>query len=244
MLYRSETLDSFHKRNPNGIGLLDYGYVKLVDYMGNDTSIVNSARISYHNTKKKSDDERLIHRLMKDGHTSPFESCEIQFNIKLPIFVARQLIRHRTANLNEMSARYSVLPSEFYIPAKEQLTHQSSVNKQGKDGVVLDNSDEITNLIWHHSTLSYELYEKLLGFGLTRELSRMVLPLNIYTEWYWKIDLHNLFKLLKLRLDPHAQWETRQYAKVIAKYVKLWCPVSYAAFELYYLNQIDEADKP
>jgi thymidylate synthase (FAD) len=232
--------------NPNGTKVLDKGFIKVIDYMGNDDSICNSARISYSSATKRANNTNLINRLMKDSHTSPFESCEIQFHIKMPIFVARQIIRHRTANLNEISARYSVLDSDFFIPEPDALKVQSKANKQGRDEAIpIEDKKAILDLIDSHNVSSYALYEKLLNtYDLSRELSRMVLPINIYTQWYWKIDLHNMFHLLKLRLDPHAQLETREYAQVLAKYVKLWCPIAYNAFEVHKLNISMDEPKP
>lgn len=221
--------------------VLDHGFVRLVSTMGDDSSIVQAARVSYGDgTKTQREDEKLIHYLMKNRHTTPFEMCEIKLHIKLPIFVSRQWVRHRTASINEVSARYSVLPEEFYIPDPKQIQSQSKINKQGREGRIAGEL-EAQQFFMQHSQLSYTIYKQLLELGVARELARMVLPLNIYTEMYWKIDLHNLMHFLKLRLDPHAQWEIRQYAEAISEIVKEWVPVSWAAFEQHQLGANDNA---
>ena len=215
---------------------LDKGFIRVIDFMGNDSSIVQAARVSYgEGTKTIREDERLINYLMKHRHTSPFEMCEIKLHIKMPMFVARQWIRHRTANVNEISARYSVLPEEFYVPELENIAPQSTKNKQCREGII----DPIQalcvrDLIDSSSACSYQNYKTLLGDeeeGIARELARMVLPVNMYTEWYWKIDLHNLLHFIKLRIHPHAQYEIRVYAEILAEIVKQWCPLAYSAFE-------------
>jgi len=238
----SEGIEPFINKK---IPVLDHGYIILRDYLGNDESIANAARTSYQKgTKTVQDDANLIRYLIEHHHNTPVEQCEIQFEVKLPIFVARQWIRHRTANVNEMSARYSVLEKEFYIPAAEQCLPQSKTNKQGRDengGFDSASVNEIRSELQDHSITAYELYEVLLGEnaegepndgpGLARELSRMVLPVNFYTRWVWKIDLHNLFNFLRLRMDSHAQYEIRVYADAIYEIVKAWVPDAAAAFD-------------
>ena len=224
--------------------VLDHGFVRVVDYMGDDSSIVQSARVSYgKGTKKLNQDKSLINYLISHRHSTPFEMNEIKFHVKLPIFVARQWIRHRTANVNEYSARYSILEREFYLPQKKNLKPQSNVNNQGRSGEL--NHDEIqlySGIIRENSKKGFENYALLLNedengnkldenkSGLARELSRMTLPLNTYTEWYWKIDLHNLMHFLALRFDSHAQYEIRVYAEEMMKILKKWVPLTYQAF--------------
>jgi thymidylate synthase (FAD) len=221
--------------------VLDHGFVRLVDYMGSDAAIVQAARVSYgEGTKKVSEDRALIRYLMRQGHTSPFEMAEFKFHVKLPIFVARQWIRHRTANVNEYSGRYSVMKEEFYIPEAKDIRFQSTVNKQGRaeEEVPDELKQRFVDFLKETHAASYEEYQHLIDEGLARELARIGLPLSLYTEWYWKIDLHNLFHFLRLRLDPHAQHEIRQYAKIMADMVKIVCPLAYEAFEDYILNSI------
>ena len=218
--------------------VLDHGFVRLIDYMGSDESIVQAARVSYgKGTKKVSEDRGLIRYLMRHKHTTPFEMVEFKFHIKLPIFVARQWIRHRTANVNEYSGRYSVMKEEFYLPEPEDIAYQSKSNRQGRDDTALP--DEVKNEFRSHAeSTQKELYEHYLKFidqGVARELSRINLPLSLYTEWYWKIDLHNLFHFLRLRMDAHAQQEIRAFADVMAEMVRKVCPVAYEAFEDYSL---------
>ena len=222
--------------------VLDHGFVRVIDYMGNDTSIVQAARVSYgEGTKKSRDDKSLIFYLMRHWHSTPFEMCEIKLHVKLPVFVARQWIRHRTANVNEYSARYSILDNEFYIPKSENLASQSSSNNQGR-GDVLEGEEakKVIQILKSDSLRSYKSYEKMLSKenkkGLARELARMNLPTNIYTQWYWKTDLHNLFNFIRLRNDLHAQYEIRVYAEKIAELVKKWVPFAFEAFEQYQLN--------
>ena len=222
--------------------VLDHGFVRVIDYMGNDTSIVQAARVSYgEGTKKSRDDKSLIFYLMRHWHSTPFEMCEIKLHVKLPVFVARQWIRHRTANVNEYSARYSILDNEFYIPKSENLASQSSSNNQGR-GDVLEGEEatKVIQILKSDSLRSYKSYEKMLSKenkkGLARELARMNLPTNIYTQWYWKTDLHNLFNFIRLRNDIHAQYEIRVYAEKIAELVKKWVPFAFEAFEQYQLN--------
>ena len=229
--------------------VLDHGFVRVVDYMGNDSSIVQAARVSYcKGTKKVNEDNGLINYLMRHRHTTPFEMCDIKFHIKLPIFIARQWIRHRTASINEYSARYSVLEDEFYIPDPQNIAAQSKKNNQGRDeekqlSVVEQN--RILEIIKTDSQNGYNHYLEMMNEdkkgniidkskdGVARELARMNLTLNCYTEWYWKINLHNLFHFLALRTDSHAQYEIREYANIMLDMVKKWVPHSFAAFEKY-----------
>jgi thymidylate synthase (FAD) len=219
--------------------VLDHGFVRVIDYMGNDAAIVQAARVSYGaGTKKVNDDSGLIRYLMRHWHSTPFEMCELKLHVKLPIFVARQWIRHRTANVNEYSARYSIMDREFYIPEPQHLAAQSTVNNQGR-GAVLEGAEaaRVLEILKSDAARSYDHYEAMLcqdgQQGLARELARMNLPANIYTQWYWKVDLHNLFHFLRLRADAHAQYEIRIYAEAIAKVVADWVPVAYGAFEDY-----------
>ena len=224
--------------------VLDHGFVRVVDYMGDDAAIVQAARVSYgKGTKQTRSDAGLIDYLMRHRHTTPFEMCEIKFHVKLPIFVARQWIRHRTANVNEYSARYSVLDREFYIPAPEHLAAQSTSNRQGRGGVLEgEEAAQVLDLLRADAARCYDHYELMLNerpdgttidesrAGLARELARMNLPLNVYTQWYWKCDLHNLLHFVGLRADAHAQYEIRAYAEVLLEILKLWVPVTTAAF--------------
>lgn len=219
--------------------VLDHGFVRVIDYMGDDSAIVQAARVSYgKGTKAVSNDEGLIRYLMRHWHSTPFEMCEIKLHVKLPVFVARQWIRHRTANVNEYSARYSILDREFYIPAPEHLAAQSTVNNQGR-GAVLEGAEaaRVLEILKADSARAYDHYEEMLSQdgqqGLARELARMNLPANIYTQWYWKTDLHNLFHFLRLRADAHAQYEIRVYAETISRLVADWVPIAHAAFEDY-----------
>ncbi len=215
--------------------VLDHGFIRVVDYMGNDDAIVQAARVSYgKGTKKVSEDRGLIRYLMKHSHTTPFEMCEIKLHIKLPIFVARQWIRHRTANVNEYSARYSVLDKEFYIPDINHMCAQSVVNNQGRGDVLPENqAQQMMDLFKRDATQCYDTYEHMLSQdpGVARELARMNLPLNFYTQWYWKIDLHNLLHFCALRADSHAQYEIRVYADILLhEIIKNWVPFAYEAF--------------
>ncbi len=224
--------------------VLDHGFIRVIDYMGDDGAIVQAARVSYGaGTKHVQNDDGLIRYLMRHWHSTPFEMCEIKLHVKLPVFVARQWIRHRTANVNEYSARYSILDREFYIPAPEHLAAQSVVNNQGRGEVLTGaESARVLELLKSDANRAYDNYEAMLSQdgqqGLARELARMNLPANIYTQWYWKIDLHNLFHFLRLRADPHAQYEIRVYAEAIAACVKDWVPLAYAAFEDYRMGGI------
>lgn len=226
----------------NKIPVLDHGFIRVIDYMGTDASIVQAARVSYGTgTKKVQEDRGLINYLMRHKHTTPFEMCEIKLHIKLPMFVMRHWVRHRTANINEYSARYSVLSNEFYIPKASDLARQSKTNKQGREDESLENeiSSEIIQIIENCSSDAYEKYEHMLNdLSLARELARTILPVNVYTEMYWKIDLHNLLHFLQLRTDPHAQYETRCYANVILDIVKKWVPMTYDAFMNYRKNAV------
>ena len=229
------------------IEVLDHGFVRVIDYMGDDSSVVQSARVSYgKGTKKISNDKGLIKYLMRHRHSTPFEMCEIKFHIKLPIFIARQWIRHRTANVNEYSARYSILDKEFYIPSAENLAAQSQINNQGRgDALTDDEASNVIQILKNDAEQTYANYETLLNenssggvldeskSGIARELARMNLTLNTYTQWYWKIDLNNLLHFLALRADDHAQYEIRVYADVMLDLVKKWVPLTYEAFEDY-----------
>ena len=224
--------------------VLDHGFVRVVDYMGDDTSIVQSARVSYgKGTKKVSTDSGLIKYLMRHRHSTPFEMCEIKYHIKLPIFIARQWIRHRTANVNEYSARYSIMDKEFYVPERENLAAQSTSNRQGRGDLINGKqADNILKILKEDAERNYQHYEEMLNEkydgsiiddkkqGLARELARMNLTLNSYTQWYWKTDLLNLLNFLALRADSHAQYEIREYANVMLNTVKKWVPTTYDAF--------------
>lgn len=222
--------------------VLDHGFIRVIDYMGNDTSIVQAARVSYGSgTKTSREDKGLIYYLMKNCHTTPFEMCEIKFHIKLPIFVARQWVRHRTASINEYSARYSLIKDEYYIPDPANIAPQSKNNKQGRSGELTSEAmRKVQELLEKDSKKCYETYEYLLApdINLARELARINLNLNYYTEWYFKINLHNLMHFLKLRVHPHAQYEIRIYAEKILEIAKAWCPLALAAFEEFELGGI------
>jgi len=226
------------------IPILDHGFIRVVDYMGDDTSVVQAARVSYgKGTKKVSTDSGLIKYLMRHWHSTPFEMCEIKYHVKLPIFIARQWIRHRTANVNEYSARYSILDKEFYLPEPEHLAAQSQNNRQGRGNVLEgDQAKKVLELLKGDAEQTYKNYETMLnerydgsvinddGIGLARELARMNLTLNTYTQWYWKTDLLNLMNFLRLRADSHAQYEIRTYADAMLDTVKKWVPITYEAF--------------
>ena len=221
--------------------VLDKGFVRLVDYMGGDERVVQSARVSYgKGTKTVREDKALIDYLMRNRHTSPFEQVVLTFHCKMPIFVARQWIRHRTARVNEISGRYSVLENEFYLPDKGQVRLQSKINRQGRsdEEVPPELQEEVLRILIEGQRRAYQDYEELIEKDIARELARINLPLSLYTQWYWQIDLHNLFHFLELRLDYHAQWEIRQYAKVIAEITKKVAPMSYEAFEKHVLNAV------
>lgn len=239
--------------------VLDHGFIRIIDYMGDEPAIVQAARVSYgKGTKSPSDDRGLIRYLMRHRHTTPLEMCEIKLHVKLPVFVARQWIRHRTANVNEYSARYSILANEFYIPEPDDIQPQSTTNKQGRDGQLPEEVRQaMRSTIEMHGANSYQIYDELRTAwpwldadgniveaqedlddhgkdnGMARELARMVLPPNVYTEWYWKVDLHNLLHFLSLRADPHAQREIRVYAEVMCRMVADWLPNVWEAFQDY-----------
>ena len=234
------------------IPVLDHGFIRVVDYMGDDAAVVQSARVSYgRGTKAANEDRGLIRYLMRHRHSTPFEMCEIKYHIKLPIFIARQWIRHRTANVNEYSARYSVLDREFYVPQPDQLAAQSSDNRQGR-GAVLEGAEaeRVLRLLRDDATQTYDHYLEMLNedeagqpldasrSGLARELARMNLTLNTYTQWYWKTDLHNLLHFLSLRADAHAQYEIRVYAEAMLKTVQAWVPHCYEAFADYRMGAV------
>ncbi len=240
----------------------DHGFIKVVDYMGNDQRIIDAARMSYgRGTKRVNEDRGLIRYLRRHDHTTPFEMNEIIYHVKMPIFVARQWIRHRTASVNEYSARYSILDSEFYIPSVADLAPQSKSNRQGREGEMTESqARDVRALLLQDAMVNYNHYTALLNDssvpytdrsddlasfpallepeypGLARELARMNLTLNSYTQWYWKIDLHNLFNFLRLRCDPHAQKEIRVYADIMLGIVRNWCPLATEAFEDYVLH--------
>lgn len=221
--------------------VLNHGFVRLVDYMGGDDAIVQAARVSYgKGTKTVSEDRTLIRYLMRHQHTTPFEMVEFKFHVKLPIFVARQWIRHRTANVNEYSGRYSIMPEEFYIPDETAIKFQSKSNKQGRDSeeVPPEIRKRVLDILIEEQKSAFSGYQEMLDQNIARELARINLPLSLYTQWYWKIDLHNLFHFLKLRLDKTAQYEIRVYAEKMAEIVKSVVPLAYEAFEDYVLNAI------
>lgn len=226
-------------------GVLDHGFIRVIDYMGDEAAICQAARVSYgEGTKTVNEDRGLLRYLLRRWHTTPFEMCEIKLHVKLPVFVARQWIRHRTANVNEYSARYSILKSEFYLPERQHLAPQSPLNKQGRDGSYPDaTADRIRRSMAMQHDAAYATYADLIeeddgGVGLARESARAVLPLSTYTEWYWKIDLHNLLHFLRLRADPHAQFEIRAYANVICELVEAWLPNVWEAFVDYQLESV------
>jgi len=234
------------------IPILDHGFVRVIDYMGDDAAVVQAARVSYgRGTQQVSKDRGLINYLMRHRHTTPFEMCEIKYHIKLPIFVARQWIRHRTANVNEYSARYSIMDKEFYIPAPEHLAAQSSSNRQGRGDLIEgEQAERVMRLLREDSERAYDHYAEMLNedeqgapldperSGLARELARMNLSLNFYTQWYWKTDLHNLMHFLSLRADPHAQYEIRVYADAMMKTLHAWTPLCADAFEQYRMGSV------
>lgn len=249
---RRETVPALEEILYEPIPVLDRGFVRVIDYMGSDGAIVQAARVSYgKGTRRVSEDKGLINYLMRHRHSTPFEMCEIKFHVKLPIFVARQWIRHRTANVNEYSARYSILDREFYLPSPEHLAAQSASNRQGR-GDVLTGAEaaEVLHLLERDAMRAYDDYERMLNEredgttiepgrqGLARELARMNLTLGYYTQWYWKIDLHNLLHFLSLRADPHAQYEIRAYADAMLNVVERWVPLAYDAFLQHRLHAV------
>jgi thymidylate synthase (FAD) len=249
---RRATVPALENMLFTALPVLDHGFVRVVDYMGDDAAVVQAARVSYgRGTRRVSEDAGLIRYLMRHRHTTPFEMCEIKFHIKLPIFIARQWIRHRTANVNEYSARYSILDREFYIPAPEHLAAQSSSNRQGRGEVLAGaEAEQVLNILREDAARNYDHYVHMLnedsnGFprdagrlGLARELARMNLTLNAYTQWYWKANLHNLLHFLSLRADAHAQYEIRAYAETMLNVVKAWVPQCHAAFVDYRLGAV------
>ncbi len=239
------------------IPILDHGFIRVVDYMGDDTSVVQAARVSYgKGTKKVSTDSGLIKYLMRHWHSTPFEMCEIKYHVKLPIFIARQWIRHRTANVNEYSARYSILDKEFYLPGSEHLAAQSQINRQGRGDILKgDQAKKVLDLLKDDAERTYKNYEEMLNerydgtkieenkIGLARELARMNLTLNTYTQWYWKTDLLNLMNFLRLRADHHAQYEIRAYADAMLDTLKKWVPITYEAFMDYRVGGTEVSSK-
>ncbi len=239
------------------IPVLDHGFIRVVDYMGNDTSIVQAARVSYgKGTKKVNTDSGLIKYLMRHWHSTPFEMCEIKYHVKLPIFIARQWIRHRTANVNEYSARYSILDKEFYLPEPKNLAAQSQNNRQGRGEIIEgDQAKKVLDMLKTDAERTYANYEEMLNerydgtvideneIGLARELARMNLTLNTYTQWYWKTDLLNLMNFLRLRADHHAQYEIRSYADVMLDTLKKWVPITFEAFMDYRVGGTEVSSK-
>jgi thymidylate synthase (FAD) len=221
--------------------VLDKGFVRLVDYLGGDQRIVQAARVSYgEGTKSYRKDAALIDYLLRHEHTSPFEQVILTFHTKMPVFVARQWIRHRTARLNEISGRYSVMKDEFYVPAPGDLALQSDDNKQGRSSEPMpaDQAGDIRDRMAADQAAAFQAYTGLLDEGLARELARINLPLSLYTEWYWQIDLHNLFHFLRLRMDPHAQREIRVYAETMFTIAKTVAPAACASFENHLLGAV------
>ena len=251
------TVSELEKILYEAISILDHGFIRVIDYMGDDTSIVQAARVSYgKGTKKVSTDSGLIKYLMRHWHSTPFEMCEIKYHVKLPIFIARQWIRHRTANVNEYSARYSILDKEFYLPAVENLAAQSQSNRQGRGDVLTgDQAKKVLDLLKKDAEQTYDNYETMLNerydgsvidekqVGLARELARMNLTLNTYTQWYWKTDLLNLMNFLRLRADHHAQYEIRAYADAMLDTVKKWVPITHDAFMDYRVGGTEVSSK-
>lgn len=219
--------------------VLDHGFVRLVDYLGSDQRIVQSARVSYgEGTKTYRQDKGLINYLLRNDHTSPFEQVVFTFHVKMPIFVARQWTRHRTARMNEISGRYSVMKDEVYIPSDENIAFQSEDNKQGRanEPVSAETANEVKAIMKEDAERAFRNYHRMIDMGIAREISRIDLPLSMYTEFYWQIDLHNLFHFLKLRLDGHAQYEIRQYGLVMLEIIRKVCPMATEAFENHKLN--------
>jgi thymidylate synthase (FAD) len=247
---RRATVPALEEILYESLPVLDHGFVRVIDYMGDDGAIVQAARVSYgRGTRRVSEDRGLVNYLMRHRHTTPFEMCEIKYHVKLPIFVARQWIRHRTASVNEYSARYSILDNEFYLPESEHLAAQTTTNGQGR-GEVLEPAaaQQVLDLLRDDAERAYRGYAELLNEdaagapieqgrpGLARELARINLSLNFYTQWYWKINLHNLLHFLALRADPHAQYEIRAYAEVMLETLARWVPMAHAAFLEYRMN--------
>ena len=221
------------------IKVLDHGFIRLIDYMGSDDRIVQTARVSYgEGTKTLREDAGLIDYLLRHEHTSPFEHVVFEFHCKMPIFVARQWIRHRTARLNEISGRYSVMKDEFYVPPRDKISFQSADNKQGRnpEDVPAELQDKVIELLKQDQENIYGNYETMIDDNVARELARINLPLSTYTEWYWQMDLKNMFHFLRLRMDSHAQWEIQEYGRAMASVVKAVCPLAYASFERHMVN--------
>ena len=248
------TVQQLEKILFESIKVLDHGFIRVIDYMGDDAAIVQAARVSYgKGTKMLSQDKGLINYLMRHYHTTPFEMCEIKLHIKLPIFIARQWIRHRTANVNEYSARYSILDKEFYLPDPQNIEIQSQSNKQGREGILDPNkAQRVLDILREDSLRCYDNYMDLLNLdektgevkdpnkeGIARELARMNLTLNYYTQWYWKIDLNNLLHFLRLRADAHAQYEIREYSNIMLDIVSKWVPLTYEAFTNYRKDSVN-----
>ena len=244
---RRATVPALEEILYQALPVLDHGFVRVIDYMGDDAAVVQAARVSYgKGTKRTRDDAGLINYLMRNAHTSPFEMCDLKIHVKLPIFIARQWIRHRTASVNEYSARYSMLDTEFYVPEPAQLAAQSDANRQGRDAVLgSEESQAVLALLRSDAEQAFDHYHQMLNrdgddneldpsrSGLARELARMNLPLSAYTQWYWKVNLNNLLHFLRLRADAHAQWEIRAYADVLLDVVRKWTPLTYDAFMTY-----------
>jgi thymidylate synthase (FAD) len=221
--------------------VLDHGFIRVIDYMGDDAAIEQAARVSYAaGTRRVSETRDLLRYLMRHRHSTPFEMCEIKFHIRLPIFVARQWIRHRTANVNEHSARYSEMPDQFHIPAAKDLAQQSATNLQGRgEPLSVEDVAAVLRILYADARRCHDDYQTLMNkHHLSRELARINLPIGAYTEWFWKIDLHNLFHFLSLRADHHAQWEIRQYADVMLDIVQQWVPIATEAFDDYRRNAV------
>lgn len=236
-----ETVETAEALLDQEIPCLDKGFVRLVDYMGGDARIVQSARVSYGaGTKTVREDKGLIDYLIRNWHTSPFEQVQLTFHAKMPIFVARQWVRHRMARLNEISGRYSVMKDEFYVPSPEHIRPQSTNNKQGRseDRFSSEVEASLAATFEAEQRSAYANYEGLIEKNVARELARLNLPLSLYTEWYWQIDLHNLFHFLRLRMDDHAQYEIRVYAEAMAKCAAAVAPLAYAAFEEHVLGSV------
>lgn len=255
---RRVTVLNLEKMLYQAFPVLDHGFVRVVDYMGDDSAIVQAARVSYgKGTKQINQDAGLINYLLRHKHTTPFEMCEIKFHLKMPIFVARQWIRHRTANVNEYSARYSVMDNEFYIPSPEVIAAQSTKNHQGRgeEGLSAEETARVIEILKNDSQTCYTHYQELMNSdsdgnvinpdnkGIARELARMNLPINIYTQWYWKIDLHNLLNFLHLRADSHAQYEIRVFAETMLDIVQKWVPLTYDAFMDHRANAVNISGK-
>ena len=226
--------------------VLDKGFVRLVDYLGNDERIVQAARVSHGNsTKSYRQDKGLINYLLRNDHTSPFEQVVFTFHVKAPIFVARQWVRHRTARINEISGRYSVMKDECYVPESNKIALQSEDNKQGRknEAVSSEVAQKVQSILTNNSQETFNAYNELLDMGIAREISRINLPLSMYTEFYWQIDLHNLFHFLKLRLDAHAQYEIRAYAEVMLEMVEKVCPIATEAFKNLKLGSVTFSER-